>query len=120
NAAHGFYLVVARRPGTWLLLGDLATGTLFAEIRVPADRHLFGHGVFTAAGERLYTTESAFDDLSGDSGRIAEWRVSGSGSAARLERLREFPSYGVGPHELLLHPDGATLVVANGGIRTHP
>jgi hypothetical protein len=27
---------------------------------------------------------------------------------------------GVGPHELLLMPDGATLVVANGGIRTHP
>src|SRR5690606_30904222 len=35
-------------------------------------------------------------------------------------RIGEHPSYGVGPHELLLHPDGETLVIANGGIRTHP
>ncbi len=27
---------------------------------------------------------------------------------------------GIGPHEVRLHPDGQTLVVALGGIRTHP
>jgi uncharacterized protein len=35
-------------------------------------------------------------------------------------RIGEFPSGGVGPHELLLHPDGRSLIVANGGIRTSP
>lgn len=120
NAERGLYVVVARRPGTWLMLGDLASGALHAELRVPADRHLFGHGVFSADTTLFYTTESAFADLTGDSGRIVEWRVSGQGTSATLERLREFPSYGVGPHELLLHPGGTTLIIANGGIRTHP
>ncbi|MDY6983760.1 MAG: DUF1513 domain-containing protein [Pseudomonadota bacterium] len=116
----GIYIVVARRPGTWMMLGDLATGALYSEIQVPADRHLFGHGVFSAEHDLFYTTESDFENMTGDSGLIVEWRVTGSGMNASLERLREFPSYGVGPHELLLHPDGDTLIIANGGIRTHP
>lgn len=120
NAARGFYIVVARRPGTWIMLGDLATGAMHAELRVPTDRHLFGHGVLSPDSTLFYTTESDFNDMSGDSGRIVEWRVQGEGASAALERLREFPSYGVGPHELLLHPDGNTLIIANGGIRTHP
>ncbi len=32
----------------------------------------------------------------------------------------ELPAHGVGPHEVVLMPDGKTLAVANGGIRTHP
>jgi hypothetical protein len=35
-------------------------------------------------------------------------------------QVGEFASHGVGPHEVTLMPDGATLVAANGGIRTHP
>lgn len=120
DCERGLYVVVARRPGTWMMLGDLASGALFSEIRVPAERHLFGHGVFSAEHDRFYTTESDFDDMTGDNGLVVEWRVNGAGRDASLERLREFPSYGVGPHELLLHPDGNTLIVANGGIRTHP
>ncbi len=116
----GFFVVVARRPGTWLSLGDLETGALFREIHVPADRHLFGHGVFAADGKHFYTTESDFDDIEGDSGRVVAWEVSGEGASANLIRVQEFPSYGVGPHELLLMPDNETLAIANGGIRTHP
>jgi uncharacterized protein len=120
NVERGFYVVVARRPGTWMMLGDLATGALHTEIHVPTDRHLFGHGVFAATHDLFYTTESDFEDMQGDSGRVVEWRVTGEGANAKLERVREFPSYGVGPHELLLHPDGETLIIANGGIRTYP
>ncbi|MDQ2633985.1 MAG: DUF1513 domain-containing protein, partial [Pseudomonadota bacterium] len=32
----------------------------------------------------------------------------------------EFPTHGVGPHELLLLADGRTIAIANGGIETHP
>ncbi|MCK0317313.1 DUF1513 domain-containing protein, partial [Salmonella sp. 15E65] len=32
----------------------------------------------------------------------------------------EFDSGGIGPHEVVLMPDGKTLCVANGGILTHP
>ena len=120
NEALDCYVVVARRPGTWLQLGTLSTGRLHDEVRVPADRHVFGHGVFSADGKRFYTTESAFDNMTGDSGLVVEWQVEGSGATTALRRLREFSTRGVGPHELSLHPDGDTLIVANGGIRTHP
>ncbi|MES2626920.1 MAG: DUF1513 domain-containing protein [Pseudomonadota bacterium] len=120
NQQQGFFVVVARRPGSWLSLGDLATGTIVREIRVPADRHVFGHGIFSADGKHFYTTESDFEDQQGDSGRVVVWEVSGEGSTVDLTRVQEFPSYGVGPHELLLMPDDETLAIANGGIRTHP
>ena len=37
-----------------------------------------------------------------------------------FRRIGEFPTHGVGPHELLLLDDGRTLAIANGGIETHP
>jgi hypothetical protein len=120
NEQSGFFLVVARRPGTWLALGDLTTGEIFREINVPADRHVFGHGIFAADGKHFYTTESDFEDQVGDSGLIVVWEVSGEGLSTNFTRVLEFPSHGVGPHELLLMTDHETLVIANGGIRTHP
>ena len=120
QAERGFFVSIARRPGTTLVLAELATGNLIREIRAPADRHFYGHGVFSADGEWFYTTENAFEDSSDASGRLVAWRVSGAGSDATLERVHDWPSYGVGPHELLLMPDGNTLAIANGGIRTHP
>ena len=35
-------------------------------------------------------------------------------------RVGEFPTHGVGPHELILLGDGRTLAICNGGIETHP
>lgn len=116
----GVYLVIARRPGRYLWAGDLATGEHLATINVPDDRHLYGHGVFSANGENFYTTENAWQLINGDSGRVVTWQVDRNGDTFTLEKQEEFPSYGTGPHELLLKPDQQTLVVANGGIRTHP
>jgi hypothetical protein len=120
SAALGCYIAVARRPGTWLVLGDLYTGAVHAQLQVPAGRHLYGHGVFSADARFFYTTESAFEDRDSDSGLVVEWAVVQEQGALSLARRREFPTQGVGPHELLLMPDGDTLVVANGGMRTHP
>ena len=39
---------------------------------------------------------------------------------AGYRQIGEFPSHGVGPHDLALLSDGRTMVIANGGIRTHP
>lgn len=117
---HGCYVAVARRPGTWLVLGDLATGTVLAQLQVPQGRHLYGHGVFSADGRHFYTTESAFEDRDSDSGLVVEWELLLRAGSLVLERRREFPTQGVGPHELLLMPDGDTLAIANGGMRTHP
>ena len=120
HEALGIYVVIARRPGSYLWVGDLATGEHLGQYTVPADRHLFGHGLFSADGKHFYTTENAWQLINGDSGRVAVWEVSGKGARFSMRRSLEFPSYGVGPHELLLSPDERTLIVANGGIRTHP
>jgi len=115
-----YFVMVARRPGTWLVIGDSEKGEVLHVLRVPENRHLFGHGVFSADGRHFYTTESNFNDLTGDSGLIVSWRVDIGGAGLTLAREREFPSYGVGPHELLLMPDQSVIAIANGGIRTHP
>jgi uncharacterized protein len=102
---------VARRPGDFLLVLDLADGASSALYRTPADRHCFGHAAFSRDGH-LYTTENASD--SGE-GRIGVWETAGG-----YRRLGELPSHGIDPHEVLLAPDGETLIVANGGILTRP
>ena len=37
-----------------------------------------------------------------------------------FRRVDEYPSGGIGPHEMILLADGKTIAVANGGILTHP
>ncbi|MEM1345724.1 MAG: DUF1513 domain-containing protein, partial [Pseudomonadota bacterium] len=101
----------ARRPGTFALVLDCATGRVEAELSAPEGRHFYGHGCYTADAGVLFTTENAY--ASGE-GRIGLW------DATTHTRLGEVPSGGLGPHDMALLPDGRTLVVANGGIRTHP
>ena len=74
-------------------------------------RHFFGHGCFTEDNTTLFTTESEYDEARG---------VIGIRDAKTLDIIGEYDSYGVGPHDMHLMPDGKTLVIANGGIETHP
>jgi len=55
------------------------------------------------------------NDFAAGQGVIGIYDVAGG-----YRRIGEFPTYGVGPHELILLPDGQTFAVANGGIETHP
>ena len=105
-------LIVARRPGNFLHVVDLADGAEIARVTSPEGRHFYGHGVYSADAGLLYTTENAYAD---GTGVIGIYDV-GTGYA----RVGEFPCHGIGPHELRLIPDGRTLAVAIGGIRTHP
>jgi len=114
------FVAVARRPGRLLVVGDVQSGKILQEIEAPAGRHFYGHGVFSTNDEFFYTTENAYEDLQGNSGRIGVWRVNESVTGKSLVRENDFPSYGVGPHEVLLMQDQEVLVIANGGIRTHP
>jgi len=120
HEALGVFVVIARRPGRYLWIGDLHTGEALAEITVPVDRHLYGHGVFSESGRYFYAPENAWQIINGDSGRVVAWQVSRDSQGFSMVREDDFPSYGTGPHELLLKSDQQTLVVANGGIRTHP
>jgi hypothetical protein len=105
-------VVFARQPGTFAVVFDHAGREQPLTIPSIAGRHFFGHGVFSRDGALLYATENDFDNAAGVVG-IYDAR-------AKFNRVGEFPTYGMGPHELLLLGDGRTLAIANGGIETHP
>lgn len=105
-------LFVGRRPSRESYLIDTRDGRLLQTVASPADRHFYGHAVFHRGGEWLYSTEN--DTRDPGRGVIGVWRLEGE----RLVRSEELSSHGIGPHQLLWMPDGETLVVANGGIRT--
>lgn len=102
----------ARRPGTFALVIDCATGALRHRLTPAEGRHFNGHGCYAMNGAWLLTAEQ-YSDTS--AGAIGVWDVE-----AGYRRIGEYASGGTGPHDLRLMPDGQTLAVANGGIATDP
>lgn len=105
-------VVFARQPGTFAVVFDPKGQTAPLTLTAPEGRHFFGHGVFSPDGRLLYATENDFDAARGV---IGIYDAMGGYS-----RIGEFDTYGIGPHEMLLMPDGESFVIANGGIETHP
>ena len=102
--------IVARRPGLNIDIYDVQSGNLVRRVIPEEDHHFYGHGLFSADGKRLITQENHYP--SGE-GRIFI-RSLETGKV-----IQYFSSYGIGPHESCLLDDN-TLVVANGGLKTHP
>ncbi|WP_431297678.1 DUF1513 domain-containing protein [Tabrizicola sp. BL-A-41-H6] len=100
----------ARRPGTFAVVIDCATGAETHRLTPPEGRQFNGHGAFSAGGETLFTSEVV---AATSEGRIGIWR------SVDFTRIGEFSSGGIGPHDLKRLADGS-LIVANGGIRTDP
>jgi uncharacterized protein len=105
-------VIFARRPGRFALAIDLTAGEVLARIDSASGRHFYGHGVFSADGALLFATEN---DYAAGQGVIGLYDARDS-----YRRIGEYQSHGVGPHDIRLLGDGATLAVANGGILTHP
>lgn len=101
-----------RRPGRTAQVIDLARGIAIATIEAAPGRHFCGHGVYAGDGGLLWAAEEAGDEGRGVLGRYAPDRG--------YRRDGEVSTHGVGPHEVTLLGDARTLVVANGGILTHP
>ncbi|MEM7405578.1 MAG: DUF1513 domain-containing protein [Pseudomonadota bacterium] len=101
---------ICRRPGTELLEVSAGAGTIERQIRSGPGHHFYGHAVLSADGGHLFTTEN--DYATGGHGRVV---VRDAQTLAPIDAL---DSGGIGPHELARF--GAGLVVANGGIQTHP
>lgn len=102
----------ARRPGTFAVAFGTADRRPPITFQAPPGRHFYGHGVFAHDGRLLYTTENDFDN---GIGVIGIWDATD-----RYHRVGELPAHGIGPHDINLLGDGRTLVIANGGVRTHP
>lgn len=105
-------LFVARRPGTESYLVDLRDGKLLQTLTSQPDRHFYGHAVIHKNGEWLYATEN--DTRDPGRGLLGVYRFENE----RLVHSGELSTHGIGPHQVSWMPDGETLVVANGGIRT--
>ena len=108
----GRAVVFARRPGTFAVVFDPSGQAAQQTIASVEGRHFFGHGVFSPDGKLLYASENDFEN---GRGVLGIYDVAGG-----YKRIGEFQTYGVGPHEVILLPDGKTFAIANGGIETHP
>jgi len=109
---HRTAVVCARRAGRFAVAIDLGDFSVIRRIDAVENRHFYGHAAFSADGRLLFATENAYD--------IGEGRVGIYDASDGFRRVGEWDSRGIGPHQVLLHPDGETLIVANGGILTHP
>ncbi len=109
---HPHVIGFARRPGRFARVLDCRTGADLAMLHAPPGRHFYGHGVFTRDGAYLFTTENDYETANGV---IGIWD-----SRRNYKRVGEFLSGGTGPHDIALLPDQDILVIANGGIETHP
>lgn len=104
----GHLLAVARRPGDWIV--RWAPGRAPQWGWIEPDRAFNGHVIASTDGRALYTTETNLETGAG---------LVGVRDAASFEKMAEWATGGMDPHELLLDADG-TLLVANGGIPTLP
>lgn len=107
----GWAVVFARRPGSFALAFDINNRREPVLFAPPSNRHFYGHGVFSADGRLLYATEHDQDTRQG---LLGVYNATGD-----FRRIGEIPTYGIGPHEVIMLSDGKTLAIANGGIETH-
>ncbi|MBB3645260.1 hypothetical protein FHX14_001430 [Rhizobium sp. BK619] len=112
STASGRTVAFARRPGTYAMIFDPWHKSEPIVISAREDRHFYGHGAFSPDGRLLYASENDFD---GNRGMIGIYDASN-----RFTRIGEFETYGIGPHDMTVSDDGRLLIVANGGIETHP
>ncbi len=105
-------LFFARRPGNQIYVVSLHDRKLVQTISAEPGRHFYGHGVISHDGQWLFTTEQRYET---GEGIIGVYRMSDP-----IRRETEFSAHGMDPHQLQWLSDGETLVIANGGIRTHP
>ena len=102
--------IVARRPGFFMDFFDVSTHQRITRIEPSKDHHFYGHALFTSDGSHLITQENHYPSGQGKI-FVREWP---SGQVTQT-----FSSNGIGPHESVLLND-QVLVIANGGLMTHP
>src|SRR5579862_8248088 len=105
-----FAVAIARRPGEYIMRFHETNAREAVVMGADAERVFEGHAAHAPDGAVIYTTES---DTSNGNGII------GVRDAVTLSKRCEFLTRGVGPHALLVEPQGS-LLVANGGVLTLP
>ena len=104
-------VIFPRRPGYLAYAVDFKLGQVTDTFHCGEGRYFYGHGCFSGDGSLLFATENDYEKERG---------VIAVRDGKTLQLIGEFPSFGVGPHEVTPSVDGKTLVVANGGILERP
>lgn len=104
-------LFFARRPGTQAFELDRATMKARTVFTTETGRHLAGHGAYSADGSLVLTPEHDYERAKG---------VVVVRDARNFAIVGEIDTSGIDPHEVAWLPDHRSLLVANGGIMTHP
>lgn len=94
-------------PSRVSLLFDVEKMAVIRIFDCAPGNYFYGHGVFSRDGKHLFVSEHVNDDTAG----IITIR-----DTAGFRLIGQLNSHGNAPHELLLTPDGSTMVIANGGI----
>jgi len=107
----GEWVAFARRPGRFGVAMSPGSRPPVWFASQPG-RHFFGHGVFSADGRLLYATENDYERAAG--------MICVRDATDSYRQIGEFPAFGMEPHDIALLANGRTMVIANGGIQTHP
>src|SRR5690554_2743691 len=110
DPVRGWLFTLARRPGEFIDIYDYQNQRPVTRLAVQAGYYLQGHALLSPDGRYLYTSET---HLENDQGYLVVRDLD-----KNFKVVKELPTYGIEPHEFLWMPDGKTLVIANGGIKT--
>lgn len=110
DPVRGWFFTLARRPGEFIDIYDYQNQRPVTRLAVQAGYYLQGHALLSPDGRYLYTSET---HLENDQGYLVVRDLN-----ENFKVVNKLPTYGIEPHEFLWMPDGKTLVVANGGIKT--
>lgn len=114
DPVRGRAVAFGRQPGFFAVAFQVDGSRPPVALEAASERHFFGHGVYLPDGKRMLATENAYEAGKGVLG------IYDASKGGDYRRIGEFETGGIGPHEVVLLPDGKTLCVANGGILTHP
>jgi len=88
---------------------DYMSGNVVKLMPAGKNRHFYGHGVFSNDGAWLYATEGH--------SRTSEGVIGVFDVHNNYQKVDEFTGFGLGPHEVIIMPDGR-LVIGVGGVHT--
>lgn len=112
DSTRGWLFSVARRPGEFIDIYDYRNQRAIASLTTQTGYFLQGHALLSPDGRYLYTSEQFIKDKD-EQGRLVVRDLENNFAV-----VGELLTGGIEPHEFLWMPDGKTLVVANGGIKT--
>lgn len=109
DSNRGWLFTIARRPGKYIDIYDYRNKQPVASLTPEAGYFLQGHALLSPNGRYLYTSEQSTNEQ----GLLVVRDLE-----QNFKVVGKMQTGGIEPHEFLWMPDGKTLVVANGGIKT--